>query len=369
MRGNGLAITRASVGDLRRQRRRLPPALLRQRRVEAPEQEAPRVRVGTAVAHEEEHRRDGTRVHGATTISSPPFLSCAACVRALASSCSLVVGARRCRRGRRGRRRRDASGDTARDPVLLVHGFDGSGASWHAMKDASARRGLPRRPSSMRSSYDSGISNVDIARADRASRSTRCSSAPARARVDVVSHSMGAISARYYVERLGGAAQVDAFVSLAGVNQGTIWAVRLRGARLVSGDGARIVGARPSLGERSTSMATDTLRRLVVAVRPGDHPADERGAPGRAQHGDRLSRALRPEDRLARRERRARVRGPAPRAGAHRLNCVGNIARAPTAQPGSSGPLGGRASSEPSSFPATRWRPVHDHRHCILRVS
>ena len=44
------------------------------------------------------------------------------------------------------------------------------------------------------------------------------------ARVDIVSHSMGAISSRYYLERLGGTSAVDAWVSLAGVNEGTIWA-------------------------------------------------------------------------------------------------------------------------------------------------
>ena len=35
---------------------------------------------------------------------------------------------------------------------------------------------------------------------------------------------MGAISSRYWLERLGGAAYVDAWVSLAGVNEGTVWA-------------------------------------------------------------------------------------------------------------------------------------------------
>ena len=35
---------------------------------------------------------------------------------------------------------------------------------------------------------------------------------------------MGAIASRYYLERLGGAAHVDAWVSLAGVNEGTVWA-------------------------------------------------------------------------------------------------------------------------------------------------
>ena len=35
---------------------------------------------------------------------------------------------------------------------------------------------------------------------------------------------MGAISSRYYLERLGGTNAVDAWVSLAGVNEGTVWA-------------------------------------------------------------------------------------------------------------------------------------------------
>jgi triacylglycerol lipase len=72
-------------------------------------------------------------------------------------------------------------------------------------------------------SYDSHESNVETARriADEVEALRQRTGA---ARVDVVSHSMGAIASRYYLERLGGTADVDAWVSLAGVNEGTVWA-------------------------------------------------------------------------------------------------------------------------------------------------
>jgi triacylglycerol lipase len=108
------------------------------------------------------------------------------------------------------------------DPVLLVHGFNGSGASWHAMTAYLETQGY-RRDQIDAMSYDSGASNVDTARRI-ASEVAGLRARTGAARVDVVSHSMGAISSRYYLERLGGAAHVDAWVSLAGVNEGTVWA-------------------------------------------------------------------------------------------------------------------------------------------------
>jgi len=88
-------------------------------------------------------------------------------------------------------------------------------------EDAQLDALLPRRLDAI--SYDSTASNVDVAR--QISRAVDGLRARTGARaVDIVSHSMGAISSRYYLERLGGAAVVDAWVSLAGVNEGTIWA-------------------------------------------------------------------------------------------------------------------------------------------------
>jgi triacylglycerol lipase len=107
-------------------------------------------------------------------------------------------------------------------PVLLVHGFDGSSASWHVMVTRLERAGYP--PDRIDTiSYSSSISNVDVAhQIVQAVAALRRRTGAAQ--VDIVSHSMGAISSRYYLEDLGGTASVDAWVSLAGVNSGTIWA-------------------------------------------------------------------------------------------------------------------------------------------------
>jgi triacylglycerol lipase len=108
------------------------------------------------------------------------------------------------------------------DPVLLVHGFRGSGASWLAMTAYLRAQGYRAEQIDVMS-YDSDASNV--ATAHRIAREAAALRARTGAsRIDVVSHSMGAISSRYYLERLGGASHVDAWVSLAGVNEGTVWA-------------------------------------------------------------------------------------------------------------------------------------------------
>jgi triacylglycerol lipase len=108
------------------------------------------------------------------------------------------------------------------DPVLLVHGFDGSGTDWNVMVGRLREAGYPAdRVEAI--SYGRSVSNVDIAQQiNRAVDDLRTRTGAAR--VDIVSHSMGAISSRYFLERLGGTRTVDAWVSLAGVNEGTIWA-------------------------------------------------------------------------------------------------------------------------------------------------
>ena len=40
-------------------------------------------------------------------------------------------------------------------------------------------------------------------------------------KVDIITHSMGALSARYYVRNLGGEGKVDALITLGGANHGT----------------------------------------------------------------------------------------------------------------------------------------------------
>lgn len=114
-------------------------------------------------------------------------------------------------------------GSAARpDPVLLVHGFHSSNRGWYALEDAL--RAVGYRDSEIAAvDYSDGASNVDIAH-EIAREADALRARTGAARIDVVSHSMGAISSRYWVERLGGSARVDAWVSLAGVNAGTVWA-------------------------------------------------------------------------------------------------------------------------------------------------
>jgi len=69
-------------------------------------------------------------------------------------------------------------------------------------------------------SYDYNQSNTTIAGQVRTAIENVLSSTGA-AKVDIVTHSMGALSSRYFLKNLGGDSQTDAWVSLAGPNHGT----------------------------------------------------------------------------------------------------------------------------------------------------
>ena len=110
----------------------------------------------------------------------------------------------------------------APDPVVLVHGFDGSAASWKVMVGRLRDAGYPAdRIEAI--TFDSHASTTAAAQ-ELADAVAAVRARTGARRVDLVTHSLGAIVARWYLERLGGNESVDAFVSLAGVNEGTIWA-------------------------------------------------------------------------------------------------------------------------------------------------
>lgn len=108
----------------------------------------------------------------------------------------------------------------APDPIVFVHGWNVNGGVWNTMIDRFVAAGYPRNRL-VAISYSSAQSNTAIANQVRAAAETLRAQSGA-AKVDVVSHSMGGLSSRYYVKNLGGAAVVDDYVSLAGANHGTL---------------------------------------------------------------------------------------------------------------------------------------------------
>jgi triacylglycerol esterase/lipase EstA (alpha/beta hydrolase family) len=115
-----------------------------------------------------------------------------------------------------------ASAQAAQDPILFVHGWNSSASAWNTMIDRFVAAGVPRNRM-LAITYNSNQSNATIANQVRdAAASLRASTGAAR--VDIVTHSMGGLSSRYYLKNLGGTAFVDDWVSLGGPNHGTNWA-------------------------------------------------------------------------------------------------------------------------------------------------
>lgn len=112
-----------------------------------------------------------------------------------------------------------ASGQSAADPILFVHGWNSSASAWNTMIDRFVAAGYPRNRM-LAITYNSNQSNATIANQVRdAVASLRASTGAAR--VDIVTHSMGGLSSRYYLKNLGGTGVVDDWVSLGGPNHGT----------------------------------------------------------------------------------------------------------------------------------------------------
>lgn len=109
-----------------------------------------------------------------------------------------------------------------RNPILFVHGWNGSSSTWTTMVSRFKQSGWT--DSQLYNwSYDSSLSNATIA-AQIKTKVNQIRAATGAAKVDLITHSMGALSSRYYLKNLGGAAYVDAWVSLGGPNHGTLTA-------------------------------------------------------------------------------------------------------------------------------------------------
>ena len=107
----------------------------------------------------------------------------------------------------------------ARHPILFVHGWNSSAAAWTSMAAWFKADGWTDAELTTWS-YNTAQSNVTTAR-EIQRKVDSILAATGSPRVDIITHSMGGLSARYYVKNLRGANKVDAWVSLAGPNHGT----------------------------------------------------------------------------------------------------------------------------------------------------
>ncbi|WP_458248137.1 esterase/lipase family protein [Streptomyces sp. MAI_2237] len=105
------------------------------------------------------------------------------------------------------------------DPVVFVHGLSSDASSWDDwIADFEADGYAPSELDAF--SYDWSRSNATTAQ-QLATEVKNVLARTGASKVDLVVHSMGALSSRYYLKNLGGTSYVDDFVSVAGVNHGT----------------------------------------------------------------------------------------------------------------------------------------------------
>lgn len=107
----------------------------------------------------------------------------------------------------------------ARNPVLFVHGWNSSGATWGTMIERFKADGYTDLEL-FNWSYNTAQSNAVTAQ-ELSTKVDSILSVTGALKVDIVTHSMGALSTRYYIRNLTGGNKVDDFVSLAGPNHGT----------------------------------------------------------------------------------------------------------------------------------------------------
>nr|WP_201447028.1 triacylglycerol lipase [Conexibacter woesei] len=108
---------------------------------------------------------------------------------------------------------------SAREPILFVHGWNSSGSIWSTMIGRFQADGWTAAELN-NWSYNTAQSNATTAR-ELSARVDGILRATGAAKVDVITHSMGGLSSRYYLKNLGGTAKVDDWVSLGGPNHGT----------------------------------------------------------------------------------------------------------------------------------------------------
>jgi triacylglycerol lipase len=108
------------------------------------------------------------------------------------------------------------------NPIVFVHGWNSSGTVWNTMVSRFGADGWTSAELNSWS-YNTSQSNATTA-SQLSSLVSDVLRRTGATKVDLISHSMGGLSTRYYVKNLGGDAKVDDWVSLGGPNHGTDFA-------------------------------------------------------------------------------------------------------------------------------------------------
>jgi triacylglycerol lipase len=105
------------------------------------------------------------------------------------------------------------------DPILFVHGYGGATDNFCTIIGRFRADGWSDNELY---AYDySFITSFATSAEDIRDQVNRIMARTGAAKVDLVTHSAGAVSSRYYIKNLGGESKVDAWVSLGGPNHGT----------------------------------------------------------------------------------------------------------------------------------------------------
>lgn len=110
-------------------------------------------------------------------------------------------------------------GGAPRYPILFVHGFGENDLLWSTMVSRLRRDGWTVAQIH-NWNYNPYPANAVTARELKAKVDGILAQTGAK-KVDLITHGMGSLSARYYLKNLGGTAKVGAFVSLGGPNHGS----------------------------------------------------------------------------------------------------------------------------------------------------
>lgn len=113
--------------------------------------------------------------------------------------------------------------EPTRNPIVFVHGWNSTGAAWFSTIERFKADGWTDNELH-NWTYYSGQSNATTAQ-ELSVKVDEVLALTGATQVDIVTHSMGALSARYYIKNLGGGDKVDEFVSLGGPNHGTNTAI------------------------------------------------------------------------------------------------------------------------------------------------